>query len=432
MEKEKKIYGKDFRYDLLHSYTSLCIKMFFKQFKVLGQENIPSDGAVIMAPNHCNALLDPLAILTTLKGRIVFVARADIFGGVLAKIFEFLKMMPINRRRDGIRNMVKAEETIEKAIEVLDNDVPFCILPEGTHRTMHSLLPIGKGIARIAAGFCEEHPGKRLYILPVGLEYGDYFRPCTTLTVRYGRPIDVSALLREGSGRTQLEKMNEIRSLTGGGIRDNIIYISDDEEYEPTWELVKIASGKVPECRCGERSRKGMEAAAAVRALREKNPQEVSSLLEEARKFSRARKDAGISLHSLACRHNGLSVVLHTLLAAVLLPYIAVCAAAAVIPLALAEYMCAKRFEDRAFHNSARMLIMELVWTLCFVLGAVELLCLNRWYGLLWIATLWPAPYAVYRYAEMVRRTISLWRLTGHGRIRGWYRELRDKMEDIR
>lgn len=428
MEREKKIYGKDFRYDLLHTYTSLCVKLFFKKIECLGRENIPSDGAVILAPNHSNALMDPLAILSTFKGRIVFVARADIFGGVLAKIFEFLKMMPINRRRDGIRNMVKAEDTIEKAIEVLGNDVPFCILPEGTHRTMHSLLPIGKGIARVAVGFCEKYPSKKVYIVPLGLEYGDYFRPGATLTVRYGTPIEVSALLREGNGRSQLENMSLIRSLTGDGIRKEIIYIPDDEEYDPSWELVKIASGKVSECRPALRSRAGMDAAAAVKDLRENNPVEASSLLEEARRFSRARKDAGISLHSLECRHTLLSAVFHTLLSVVLLPYIAICAIAAAIPLSLAEYLCAKKFADAAFHNSARFLIQELVWTVCFVLGAAVLLCVNRWFGLLWIATLWPAPYAVYRYAEMARRTVSTWRLLGHKKIRRWYDELRSKM----
>lgn len=431
MAKKRKIYEKDFRYDLLHAYTGVCIRLFFKKIECLGRENLPEDGAVILAPNHCNALLDPLAILSTFKGRMVFVARADIFGGALAKIFEFLKMMPINRRRDGIRNMVKAEETIEKSIEVLGNGVPFCILPEGTHRTMHSLLPIGKGIARVAAGFCEKYPGKKVYIVPVGLEYGDYFRPCTTLTVRYGDPVDVVEVLAEERGRTPLEKMSDIRSLTGGGIRKEIVYIPDDEEYEPTWELVKIYSGKVPECRTALRSDAGMAAAAKVEDFREKNPDKAAELLAGAGRFRECRRKAGISLHSLACRHPGGSAVLKTLLATVLLPYVAVCAAAAIIPLGLAEYLCVTKFEDRAFHNSARFLIMEIVWTVCFVPGAVAAAVVNRWAGLLWIAALWPAPYVVYRYAEMVRRTVSLWRVLRHKEIRGWYRNLRDIMEKI-
>ena len=71
---------------------------------------------------------------------------------VLRKILTFLKIMPINRVRDGFRSVINTEETIEKSIEVLNNRVPFCILPEGMHRPMHSMLPLGKGISRIAYG----------------------------------------------------------------------------------------------------------------------------------------------------------------------------------------------------------------------------------------------------------------------------------------
>lgn len=431
MKKKTEIYEKDFKYDLLHGFTSLCVKLFYRKIECDGLENIPEDGAVIFAPNHCNAMMDPMSILGTYKGRMVFVARADIFGGALAKIFEFLKMMPINRQRDGIRNMVKAEETIDKSIEVLDNGVPFCILAEGTHRTMHSLLPIGKGIARIAVGFCEKHPGKKIYIVPVGLEYGDYFRPGSTLSVRYGSPIDVTALLGDSEGGTQLARMNEIRSLTGEGIKKEIIYLPDDDRYEPSWELVKVASGKVPGCKPALRGEVGRKAAGKLAAFREAHPEEADALLDEARGFALARRKAGISLHSLSSRLSGLSVVLRTLLAIVLLPYVAACAVAAAIPLLLAEYLCHCKFKDRAFHNSARFLIMELIWSVFFIIEVVALLICNLPLGIACTLILWPAPYVVYRYVESLRRLISSWRLLGHKEIRKSYDDLRGKMDEI-
>ncbi|HQB24056.1 MAG TPA: 1-acyl-sn-glycerol-3-phosphate acyltransferase, partial [Bacteroidales bacterium] len=56
------------------------------------------------------------------------------------------------------------------------NKVPFVIAPEGTHRPMHSLLPFGKGVFRIALLANEELQGeKQVYIVPVGLEYGSFF-----------------------------------------------------------------------------------------------------------------------------------------------------------------------------------------------------------------------------------------------------------------
>ncbi|MBQ0086303.1 MAG: 1-acyl-sn-glycerol-3-phosphate acyltransferase [Bacteroidales bacterium] len=429
MKRKKEIYEKDFGYELLHRFTALCVKLFYRKVECEGQENIPGDGAVIFAPNHCNAMMDPMAILNTYRGRVVFVARADIFGGVMTKIFEFLKMMPINRRRDGIRNMVKAEETIEKSIEVLNNDVPFCILAEGTHRTMHSLLPIGKGIARIAAGFCEKHPGRKVYIVPVGLEYGDYFRPGSTLSVRYGSPVDVSALLGDSEGGTQLAKMNEIRSLTGEGIKKEIIYLPDDDRYEPSWELVKVASGKVPGCKPALRGEVGRKSALKLVAFREENPEGADALLDEGRDFARARKKAGISLHSLSSRLSALSVVLRSLLAIVLLPVVAVCAVAAAIPLLLAEFLCHFKFKDRAFHNSARFLIMELIWPLCFIIGAVVLLICNLPLGIACALVLWPAPYVVYRYVERVRRLVSSWKLLSHKELCNAYDNLYEKLQ---
>ena len=431
MKRKKEIYEKDFGYELLHRFTALCVNLFYRKVECEGQENIPEDGAVIFAPNHCNAMMDPMAILNTYRGRVVFVARADIFGGVMTKIFEFLKMMPINRRRDGIRNMVKAEETIEKSIEVLHNDVPFCILAEGTHRTMHSLLPIGKGIARIAAGFCEKHPGRKVYIVPVGLEYGDYFRPGSTLSVRYGSPVEVSALLGDSEGGTQLAKMNEIRSLTGEGIKKEIIYLPDDDQYEPSWELVKVASGKVPGCKPALRGEVGRKAAVKMVAFREENPEGAAALLDEAREFARARRKAGISLHSLSSRLSVLSVVLRSLLAIVLLPIVGVCAVTASIPLLLAEALCLFKFKDRAFHNSARFLIMELIWPLWFIIGAVVLLICNLPLGIACTLVLWPSPYVVYRYVERVRRLLSSWKLLGHKEIRNSYEDLCVKVENI-
>ena len=110
---------------------------------------------------------------------------------------------------------------------------------------------------------------------------------------------------------------------------------------------------------------------------------------------------------------------------------VAVCAAAAAIPLLLAEFLCHFKFKDRAFHNSARFLIMELIWPLFFIIGAVTALICNLPFGIVFTLVLWPAPYVVYRYAERVRRLVSSWRLLGHKEIRKSYDDLCGKMEKI-
>jgi len=106
----------------------------YRHIKYIGEENIPKDGAIIFAPNHTNALQDALAILSINSERKVFVARADIFRHKrLAKIFRWLKIMPIRRMRDGASEVLQNDETENRAIATLREGVPFCILPEAKH-----------------------------------------------------------------------------------------------------------------------------------------------------------------------------------------------------------------------------------------------------------------------------------------------------------
>lgn len=196
-----KIQDKDWLYLFLRPYVDWLFRRSYRRFRYVGKENIPTDGAVIFAPNHSNALCDAMAILGIDKRQKVFVARADIFKDPKkAKILNWLKIMPINRVRDGLEEVRHNDETINKAVDTLRDGVPFCIFAEGTHHPDRTLLPLNKGIFRIALQanetFGEEKP---VYIVPVGIEYGDYFHLWDSVTVTIGEPIDVTAFVRAKS-----------------------------------------------------------------------------------------------------------------------------------------------------------------------------------------------------------------------------------------
>ena len=125
MSKAKKIQDYDFWYDVLRYYVDFGLKLSYRHIKYVNKERIPQDGAIIYAPNHTNALMDALVILAMDHKAKVFVARADIFKKpILAKIFRWLKIMPIMRMRDGADEVRKNNETIEKAVDVLRDKVP--------------------------------------------------------------------------------------------------------------------------------------------------------------------------------------------------------------------------------------------------------------------------------------------------------------------
>jgi len=247
------IQDKDKIYKAFHPLVDLMFRLSYRRYKLVGTEHIPCGGSVIYAPNHTNAICDALAVLGITTGRKVFVARADIFKNPKAAwILNGLKIMPIRRMRDGIDEVRHNDETIQKAIDTLGSCVPFCILPEGTHRPKHSLLPLTKGIFRIALQtneqFGQDHP---VYIVPVGIEYGDYYHLWDSIVINIGEPINVTQYAidaRQTWKETHEEEMTEpqlimaLREELTCRMQRQILYVPDDENYEANW--AKLSANK--------------------------------------------------------------------------------------------------------------------------------------------------------------------------------------------
>lgn len=228
------IYDTDRLYAFFRPYVDWLFRRSYRRFQYIGKENIPTDGSIIYAPNHTNALCDAMAVLGIDPSPKVFVARADIFKNPRrARILNWLKIMPIRRIRDGIDEVRHNDETMHKAVETLHAGVPFCILPEGAHRPKHSLLPLSKGIFRIALeandAFGNEKP---VYIVPVGLEYGDFFHLWDNLTVNIGQPINVTTFANEHADLDRPQLILALRDELTLRMRELIIWVPDDEHYE--------------------------------------------------------------------------------------------------------------------------------------------------------------------------------------------------------
>lgn len=223
------IWRKDKWYSLLRPYVDWCTRRSFTKLEVVG--SLPCDGrAVIIAPNHCNTLMDALVVLQCRREQTVFGARADIFHNpTAARALHFLKILPIARKRDGFHEVAKNLEVMPVIYDVLHHDVPFCIFPEGRHRTMYSLLPIHKGVVRLASGNAASQP---TCIVPVGLDYSDFFRYRGKCRVRFGEPIDVNEYLAAHSGEGKTALYEGLGRVLWKKISELILYIPDDEHYE--------------------------------------------------------------------------------------------------------------------------------------------------------------------------------------------------------
>ena len=180
-------------YAIGRPYVDACTRASYRSIKVYGRGNIPEGAPVIIAANHCNTLMDALVILQSFKGPVAFGARADIFRKpFIAKFLNAMNIVPIPRARDGREVLAQSLGVIDVIIESMDHGVPFTIFPEGTHSTTHTLMPLKKGVWRIATRAAETL-GKTVYVVPAGLSYSNYYEYKGKVSLVYGEPIPVSA-----------------------------------------------------------------------------------------------------------------------------------------------------------------------------------------------------------------------------------------------
>ena len=440
MAKERRIQDKDVRYNLLRWYIDVTLRFSYRVIKYVGKERIPTDGAVIFAPNHTGALMDALVILAMDRRPKVFVARADLFKNKkLAKFFTFCKIMPIMRMRDGFDEVKKNNETIEKAVEVLRDKVPFCIFPEGTHQTKYSTLPLAKGIFRIALQAHALMPDVPLYIVPVGLRYGSFFRFRSSARVQIGNPINIGEFIAEHGEFTTQEQMNQMRDCLEKRMQESIFYIPNDEDYDATYEIcAAVAKMQVNHLKNDEEygNLRGIDAHFAANNMTVKhldylkrvNPNLAARLIKLGNEASEIRKAEQISLKSVSVRFPLLSRILKVLFVLVTLPYTLV-ATLFTSPILFACNLIFKMFKDQAFRNSVRYVINLVLWPLLLAIYAIFAFIYMPWmWALLAIVALIPAPilvHEVYRLFRIMISDIKLWR---NKELRAKYREIRKIM----
>lgn len=118
--------------------------IFFCHVKYKGRENIPAEGAYILASNHREAI-DPIFLGIGIKRSIQFMAKAELFekkfiGWFLGKLGAF----PVERGSSAARGAIKHFE------EVLEEGNLMGIFIEGTRSKTDDFLPPKNGVSLIA------------------------------------------------------------------------------------------------------------------------------------------------------------------------------------------------------------------------------------------------------------------------------------------
>lgn len=215
-------------YSFLRWYVDWCTRCSYRHIRVEGYDGIPQDGAVILAPNHSNTLMDALLILQCDHAPSTYGARADIFSNpTIASILRWLRILPLARMRDGARAVSSNLERFDEIVDILDHDVPFCMFAEGAHHASHQVMRTGKGIWRIAF-LAQERLDKPVYIVPMGLDHEFFFRSGGDVDIRFGQAISVSEMRDRDPLDLQSMLHDRIQELVRRPDRD---YLSSEGEF---------------------------------------------------------------------------------------------------------------------------------------------------------------------------------------------------------
>lgn len=182
-------------YKITRVYVRLSLKLFFRNWQVQGEEDIPKDAAIIFVVNHQNAFQDAILIACSTTHEPWFLTRAGVFKSKIARaIFRAFHMMPVYRFRDGVKGLRNNDAIIRQCVDLLKDRKSILIFGEGDQSMRYKLRPFQKGFARIALMVQQESNWKTpLYIVPVGIQYDHYYNFRSRVLLNYGKAIPIDA-----------------------------------------------------------------------------------------------------------------------------------------------------------------------------------------------------------------------------------------------
>jgi len=198
--------------------------------EILGAEQIPQTGPVVLCSNHSNSMLDPVIIGITARRPVRFMAKAPLFEfPVFGPLMFALGMVPAFRGMDDTKQVRRNLESLDIGAKILQGGQAMGIFPEGMSTDRAHLEKIRTGAARMALQAVEEGAGK-VQIVPIGVAYErkEAFR--SAVLVRVGQPIHVADVLIERENSIPKARRAVTQALESR-LKEAAIHLE-----EPEWE----------------------------------------------------------------------------------------------------------------------------------------------------------------------------------------------------
>ena len=166
----------------------IALKKFFRRTIVIGRENLPSNGSVVLAPTH-RSRWDAL-MLTMAAGRRItnrdcryMVTRSEM-KGLQGWFLNRLGCFPIDQGRPSLT-------TLRYAVDLLISRQQLVVFPEGKINRFSEPVKLKKGLIRLAQ--LASNKGLDIKIVPVGLAYSEVIpKFFGSASICFSKPIVIS------------------------------------------------------------------------------------------------------------------------------------------------------------------------------------------------------------------------------------------------
>lgn len=169
---------------------------FYYHPQIIGKENIPSDGPILIVGNHKHIMDQCLSIVAT-KRMIHWMAKREYFDDW--KVSWFFKGTGVIR----VDRSIKDEKATEDALSVLKENGAVGLFPEGTrNKTDAFLLPFKFGAVAMAKK-------TNATLVPFGIS-GDYKFRSKNLKIIFGKPFKINDMSLEEANKKLEDEVGKL------------------------------------------------------------------------------------------------------------------------------------------------------------------------------------------------------------------------------
>lgn len=180
-------------YNFALKLLTLYSKVFYK-YEVIGKENVPSEGNVILAANH-KSNLDPIFVAAAIKNRkIATIGKKELFDNkILSAILNKLCVIPIDRDNPGI-------STIKTILRKLKEGYAIGIFPEGTRVK-------GEGFGEAKAGLALFAVKGKACVVPISIISN--YKIFSKVTIYIDKPISFEEYYKSKLSTEEYERLSQ-------------------------------------------------------------------------------------------------------------------------------------------------------------------------------------------------------------------------------